>query len=169
MEIEDIKKFIDQGLTYPEISKILKIPRTTLISRCIKEGFRYRDYLKSKQTDVKLCFKCKELKSINDFYIKENNNACSYCKDCNNKLVLNKKRELKKICVEYKGGCCQHCGYSKCIGALHFHHLDNKNKKFSISQITYKVFNDIIKNELDKCILLCANCHAEEHYRNYMS
>ncbi len=72
---------------------------------------------------------------------------------------------LKKKCVEYKGGKCRNCGYNKCLGAFHFHHTNPKEKDFSISGSHTRKW-DIIKEELDKCILLCANCHAEEHYNN---
>lgn len=63
--------------------------------------------------------------------------------------------------VEYKGGKCEICGYNKCIEALEFHHINPKEKDFSISGGT-KSFNTL-KPELDKCILVCANCHREIH------
>jgi len=64
--------------------------------------------------------------------------------------------------VEYKGGKCQLCGYSKCIAALDFHHINPKEKEFSIT--TYRKSWDIVRPELDKCNLLCANCHREIHH-----
>lgn len=75
--------------------------------------------------------------------------------------VQRRRRELKIKAVEYKGGKCQTCGYNRCLGALEFHHLDPKTKKFGISAkgITRKW--ESVKKELDKCIMLCANCHRE--------
>ena len=81
--------------------------------------------------------------------------------------IKNKKRALKHKLIEYKGGKCQKCGYNKCEGALQFHHRNPEEKEFSLSQInlndTEITLNKIIQ-EIDKCDLLCANCHAEEHY-----
>lgn len=71
------------------------------------------------------------------------------------------RRELKVKAVEYKGGKCQRCGYNKCAAAMHFHHLYGKD--FGISAYGNTRSWEKVQNELDKCELLCANCHAEEH------
>jgi len=71
-----------------------------------------------------------------------------------------KKTKLKA--VEYKGGSCEICNYNRCIEALEFHHLDPKEKDFGISTNTNRAW-DKIKKELDKCILVCSNCHREIH------
>ena len=70
------------------------------------------------------------------------------------------KRTKEKL-IEYKGGKCQVCGYNKCASALEFHHLDPSQKDFTISGGT-KSFESL-KPEVDKCILVCANCHREIH------
>lgn len=76
----------------------------------------------------------------------------------------NKKRRLsiKLFCLEYKGNKCENCGYNKCVDALCFHHLNPENKDFQISHAYRKSKENIIK-ELDKCQLLCTNCHREVH------
>lgn len=71
------------------------------------------------------------------------------------------RRGIKAQAVKYKGGRCEICGYDKCMDALDFHHLSPKEKDFNISGGT-KSFESI-KSELDKCILVCANCHREIH------
>lgn len=68
---------------------------------------------------------------------------------------------VKQKLIDYKGGKCQICGYNRCINALEFHHLNPKEKDFTISGGT-KSFEHI-KPEVDKCILVCANCHREIH------
>lgn len=65
--------------------------------------------------------------------------------------------------VEYKGGHCIICGYNRCMSALEFHHLDQNKKDFSISVNGYTMSWEKIKNELDKCVCVCANCHREIH------
>lgn len=82
-------------------------------------------------------------------------------------VLRSKKRALKHILVEYKGGKCQKCGYNKCEGALQFHHRNPNEKDFTLSQVNLNDTDfsiDKLKQEVDKCDLLCANCHFEEHY-----
>ncbi len=83
---------------------------------------------------------------------------CGYCR-----VKKFRKRQKRKV-VEYLGGECYECGYKKCMRALHAHHTEPNAKDFSISRNTNKAWNTVRK-ELDKCILLCANCHSEEHDR----
>ena len=78
---------------------------------------------------------------------------------------LSKSRKtLKEKLVEYKGGKCEKCGYDKCITALEFHHLDPNEKEFGIGCNGVLSFEKC-KKEVDKCILVCANCHREIHYQ----
>lgn len=72
-------------------------------------------------------------------------------------------RQTKKKAVEYKGGECERCGYDKSLAALVFHHRDPKEKDFRISEKNRKW--EQVEIELDKCDLLCSNCHHEEHER----
>jgi len=65
------------------------------------------------------------------------------------------------MAVEYKGGRCQICGYYRFQGALDLHHLNPEEKSFGIGDTGYTASWDRIRNELDKCILVCANCHRE--------
>lgn len=57
---------------------------------------------------------------------------------------------------------CKKCGYNKFIGSLDFHHIEPEHKDFIISH-SFTSFNNLHKKELDKCILLCSNCHRIEH------
>lgn len=79
------------------------------------------------------------------------------------KAVVKRRQKIKEMSVEYKGGSCQKCGYDKYIGALEFHHLDPNEKDFLISKKGHCASWEKVKKELDKCILVCANCHREVH------
>lgn len=68
----------------------------------------------------------------------------------------------KLMCVEYKGGKCVRCGYNKCLAAMHFHHVEPNKKDFRISG-NHTASWERLKPELDKTVILCANCHAEQH------
>ena len=67
------------------------------------------------------------------------------------------------LAVTYKGGSCKRCGYDRCLEALDFHHLDPTKKDFSISSKGYTRSWKKVQAELDKCIMVCANCHREIH------
>ena len=83
-------------------------------------------------------------------------------------VLRRKKRLIKAKLIEYKGGKCQECGYNKCQGALQFHHRNPLEKEFNLSHININetTFSmDKLYAEVDKCDLLCANCHFEKHYK----
>lgn len=82
----------------------------------------------------------------------------------NSKWLLNNKLKA----VEYKGGKCIKCGYDKCINALEFHHINPLEKDINLNTrgLNRKKSFEKQKLELDKCILVCANCHREIHYQN---
>jgi hypothetical protein len=70
--------------------------------------------------------------------------------------------QLRKAqAIEYKGGSCCLCGYKRTPRSLHFHHNDPSQKDFKISGGNMSW--ERMKAELDKCILVCANCHGEIH------
>src|SRR3989338_9159731 len=77
--------------------------------------------------------------------------------------VRKRRRKVRAMAVAYKGGKCGRCGYSRCIEALEFHHVDSSQKDFGISQDGYTRSWERVRQELDKCVLLCANCHRELH------
>ena len=97
-----------------------------------------------------------------------------YCYECSPKQIIAgskeyqkaKKHAVKHQLIVYKGGKCERCGYNKCEGALQFHHKNPSEKSFSLSNVNISKDLDMEKlyKEVDKCELLCANCHAEEHY-----
>ena len=79
----------------------------------------------------------------------------------NKQAVVSYRQRMKLKAVSYKGGKCEVCGYNKCVRALSFHHLNPTEKDFTISRVTRRW--ESVKSELDKCRLLCMNCHAEVH------
>ena len=88
-----------------------------------------------------------------------------YCSvKCRSKKKVKEWRIRTKLrSIEYKGGCCQVCGYDRYIGALEFHHRDLTQKDFGIAAAGHCRAWEKIQAELDKCDLLCANCHREAH------
>ena len=112
---------------------------------------------------MKKCLRCDIEKPISEFYLRKGKRPYAYCKPCNLAESIERQRRLKTQCVNYKGGKCVKCDYSKCFAALDFHHLDPTQKDFSISQNKGTKFTQRIRDELDKCILVCCRCHREIH------
>jgi len=116
------------------------------------------------------CSSCKELKPIDD-YVKERISITgrqlysTTCKKCKSDYSVWYTRQSKQNMVNYKGGVCEFCGYNDCLIALDFHHMDPTQKEFSLKERTAHKVTEEVKKELDKCILLCATCHREEHDR----
>ena len=79
------------------------------------------------------------------------------------RAVHARRKKIRQMAVEYKGGKCEICGYDQCIESLDFHHRDKTNKDFSISSKGYTRSWNRVMEELDKCIIVCANCHRELH------
>jgi hypothetical protein len=75
------------------------------------------------------------------------------------------RKETKKLLVEQKGGCCSKCGYDKCIGALDFHHPTGEEKLDRSLLLNVRSIDKVLK-DVEPLVLLCANCHREEHYNS---
>lgn len=81
--------------------------------------------------------------------------------------IVEIRRRLKVKAIAYKGGKCEICGYSKCPAAFDFHHVDPSVKDFGISGNTRSF--EKLRPELDKTMLLCANCHRELHDEKHVA
>ncbi len=97
-----------------------------------------------------------------------------HCDDCNSSVTtqsywqIREKRKAKLVAI--KGGKCIVCGYSKSLNCLHFHHRDRSLKKFTISggSLLYRAWSSLVA-EVEKCDLLCSNCHGELEERYYQA
>ena len=83
------------------------------------------------------------------------------CARCRAARVAGRRRKIKRQLVQEAGGRCVICGYDKAIGALHFHHVDPSQKAFTLSGNGATRSIHRARTEAAKCVVLCANCHAE--------
>lgn len=130
--------------------------------------------------EYKKCKTCQQIKKKTLFYKapSNNNKLRASCKDCeklyqtkyqlehrNSVLArMAKNRTAKKQkAVELKGNQCQDCKQIFPLCVYDFHHLDGANKEHSLNTLWQKAWTKILQ-ELDKCILLCSNCHRQRHY-----
>lgn len=118
----------------------------------------------------KNCKKCKLEKDRTEFYrlvspkYKEHWDCRdSYCISCRIKYTNERSRSIKAQCVEYLGGKCKKCGLkTENYEIYDFHHRDPSQKDITISK--RRLAFNTLKSELDKCDLVCANCHRIIHY-----
>jgi hypothetical protein len=110
--------------------------------------------------DLDCFYKQKQKSEVNDTVWEYSD---SMCKTCRSKYSSDRRRKIKKEAIEYLGGQCIDCGIIDVPHIYDFHHLDIDKKDFSIGKQA-KSFNSI-KPELDKCVLLCANCHRKRHHK----
>ena len=119
--------------------------------------------------ETKICTKCGRELPIDHFHWrnKANGTRRSECKDCHNQymkeIYRDKKDSLQNLKSEIK---CAKCGENRGY-VLDFHHKDPATKEATIARMTSNKYTlDKLEKELEKCIVLCANCHREFHYFN---
>jgi hypothetical protein len=86
------------------------------------------------------------------------------CMSCYSQKIVNKRKRLKKEAVEYAGGKCNDCGGVFPDAVYDFHHVDG-TKDGCVGTMTHSCRPwKVIKEEIEKCVLLCANCHRLRHF-----
>jgi hypothetical protein len=110
------------------------------------------------------CSTCNKVKDLTEFYEKRNENrSSSMCKKCFNAYCTNRWIQRKLDAVKYLGSKCSSCKKKYHYSVFEFHHKDPKQKDVSWTKLRLRS-DEKIKLELDKCDLLCANCHRMKHY-----
>ena len=93
-------------------------------------------------------------------FVLRTDGACR-CARCQAESVARRRRVVRASVVGEAGGRCAACGYDRYLGALQFHHVDPTDKKFALSGQGMTRSLERVRREAQKCVLLCANCHAE--------
>ena len=168
MNKEELIKYIELDYSIAKLAEHFKKGKSTIQYWLKKYGLKtnknkYNRKDKNKIDESithKICNKCGMEKSITDFYFRKNRNTYqNSCKKCHNN-----KKSYKKDFINYKGISCEICGIKSDISAIYdFHHKDPTEKEFQITKYKNTKLNDKIKYEIDKCHLLCSNCHREVH------
>lgn len=160
MKKEKLEEYVNQGYSTWKIAELNNTTQPNIRYWLKKYNLKTLRVV-NKDYNLKFCPKCKTSKPKSEFYI--STKSSSYCKDCIILFNKDKQRITKQLAIEYKGGSCSKCGYNKCIAALEFHHIDSSTKEKDHFNFRRGLTNSL-KSELDKCVLLCANCHREEHH-----
>lgn len=172
MQKEKLVELIEFGYSQRDLANKLETSQSN-IKYWLKKfeiKTKYNRYNKDRYliNGGKVCSKCKNLKDTSDFYKRYNTNRdglAGYCKECSNEYHGNRVKEVKLKMIDYKGGKCCDCNLKiedshYCVFDLH--HLDPNDKDPNFSKIKYQKWENIIK-EIDKCVLLCSNCHRLRH------
>lgn len=170
--INEIKNLRLSGKTYDEITKLINISKDKLTKICkrIELNFNIKNLRASKLNSEEVIKYYLEIKSkrktaiffnVSKEKIMKIVGDVSIKKISGSEAVINWRKKKKIELVKYKGGCCERCGYNKSFEVLQFHHINPNEKDFSISGKSYSI--NRLKKEVDKCILVCANCHIEIH------
>ena len=137
--------------------------------------FNKRIFIEGKLRDLKnrkYCLDCSPFNSGNNKKLENNKGKTldqilkeAKCKKKSKYYKWQKKARLerKKTLIGIFGGSCLFCGYNRCHWSLEFHHIDPKMKDNTVSAYgLLKRFEKLIK-EIQKCLLVCVNCHREIH------
>jgi predicted transcriptional regulator len=161
MEKHAIEELIQQSLSQREIANRLGCSQST-VKYWLKQFGLKTQKVQFNEKAIQEC-DCGE-SNPSKFVNRDKGRSCrSVCRRCHQKQTILRYRSKKLKAIEYKGGKCQKCGYDKCPGSLQFHHRNPSEKNANWKYVRSWSF-DKIKKELDKCDLLCANCHGEVHW-----
>jgi hypothetical protein len=114
--------------------------------------------------EVLFCSHCKYLLPKAEFSIRKRGLQYVYRTECKRCFSLSISRIIRRKRTEVKlhfGGRCTLSGYSRCLDAFEFHHIEKKES--TLSQMYSRSSYSKILKEAEKCQLICANCHREHH------
>lgn len=150
---EKVKRLVLQGKSIRQIADTLGISTTTTQYWMRKMGVR-TNYIPPERP-----YKCRCGEKDPEKFSKTKRFICTKCQASYNNTRI---RQIKEDAVSYLGGKCVSCGFSGHRSAFDFHHINPKNKEGNFSISKHWVWKKL-KKELDKCVLLCANCHRGVH------
>ncbi len=160
-----LERLVSEGLTVPAIAARLGYPASLVRSRLRHHGLqtrgvdnRQRARVAFARGDRQVDLVCAAHGTVPHVLEGRGSYRCMRCRAAQ---VIEHRRRLKQLLVAEGGGACVICGYARCVGALQFHHVDPAQKSFALSRagVTRSVAR--ARAEAAKCVVLCANCHAE--------
>jgi transposase len=162
---EALERLVEEGLSIREIAQATERSPTTVrhwlrVHGLVTTGGRRRTEARRARESglgsfVRVCAK----HGRSEFILEARGHY--RCLKCRSEAVTERRRRVKAILVSEAGGCCALCGYDTHVGALQFHHVDPTTKTFSVAHLGVARSLARCREEARKCVLLCANCHAE--------
>lgn len=163
MDKNELLRFVESGKSQREIAVETSRSQSSVKHWLKKYGLKTQ-WAKHKDKNF-FCRDCGDANRNNAFSLNKKFGKVhkSLCNVCQKNRNSGQWRTRKQGFVDYKGGKCEKCDYNKCLGGLCFHHRDPKQKDPEFYLMKNRSLQNA-KEELDKCDLLCRNCHAETHW-----
>jgi hypothetical protein len=162
-----LTQLVESGMSIAAISRQVGLSKTAvrywlgrygLKTRCSRHGNRETVAAAKAAGLVEVTMACRH-HGVTQFVLEGRG---SYrCKRCRSDRVSRRRRDMKEILMTEAGGRCVICGYDRHPCALVFHHLDPLTKRMPVSAGGISYALQTLRAEAQKCVLLCANCHAE--------
>lgn len=147
-----LRKHREEGLSARRIAELAGVSYSKVRYWLLRHGLDTKYQCPDRNRTCVLCGKPY-------IYDRKKGHTASRCNTC---WQRQRRKRCTALALEYKGGECLICGYSQCKRALAYHHLDPAGKDFTIGGAETRSWK-AMKSELDKCVLVCMNCHAEIH------
>src|SRR3954451_9777206 len=162
---QPLEELLDQGASIQEMGDEFGAGRSTIRYWLRKLGLETERSTRLRETRAA----CKQGVKRAYFRCRKHGHTAFYarpeggfrCGRCSSEAVSKRRRSLKKKLVEEAGGRCVLCGFDGHPAALQFHHLDPSNKSFHLAEGGLSRGIAQSRAEAEKCVLLCANCHAQ--------
>jgi transposase len=159
---------VERGMTIAEISNEVGLSKATVRHWLRRYGLRTRNARGRRPQEAARAAKEAGLRTVANICARHGETEFILegrgyyrCKRCRSEAVARRRRKVKTILVEEAGGRCVRCGYDRNPAALQFHHLDPATKRIALSARGIAYALATVREEAQKCVLLCANCHAE--------
>jgi transposase len=155
-----LEPLVEAGLSVRAIAERLGVSYATVQHWLKKYGLKTRRAAQPRSADARTVQVQCPVHGLTTF-VKYSATDHHRCLECRKERVVARRRKVKALLVEEAGGCCLLCGYDRYTGALQFHHLDPSEKSFGLGLRGVARSLERCREEARKCVLLCANCHAE--------
>jgi len=166
LDRDELEPLVVEGLTIEGIARRLGVSDSTAKKWLKRHGLRTRGAQRRKtlsemreQGDRETQVICRKHGLTRHLSIASERRL--RCSKCSAEAVARRRRKVKEMLVAEAGGACALCGYGRHLAALQFHHVDPSTKSFGLGVRGITRSLEKLRQEAAKCVLLCANCHAE--------
>lgn len=157
---EMLEPLVAEGLSVRAIAAALGVSYATVQHWLKRHGLKTARAARPRSPEARTVQRTCPKHGLTDF-VRYSAHDHHRCERCRKERVVARRRQVKALLVAEAGGRCVLCGYDRHPAALHFHHRDPAEKEFGLGVRGVARALERCRAEARKCVLLCANCHAE--------